>query len=156
MSVFSGITGQEKLGGVFGLSSYMLLSDRIKSYIPAEFPNKKTPFFFAHGTDDDIVPHEFGKLSAAMGKELGLEDVTFKSYKYDAFFLFLLCHRRGYSAFRFADDYLGTSRTLQTQQRLKTWKRSLTRRFLPRARATYDLGHPQDNGSRSHIVLFSA
>ncbi|BCS17727.1 palmitoyl-(protein) hydrolase [Aspergillus puulaauensis] len=82
MSVFSGITGQEKLGGVFGLSSYMLLSDRIKNYIPAEFPNKKTPFFFAHGTDDDIVPHEFGKLSAAMGKELGLEDVTFKSYKY--------------------------------------------------------------------------
>lgn len=88
MSVFSGITGQEKLGGVFGLSSYMLLSDRIKNYIPAEFPNKKTPFFFAHGTDDDIVPHEFGKLSAAMGKELGLEDVTFKSYKYDAFFFF--------------------------------------------------------------------
>lgn len=152
--MFSGITGQEKLGGVFGLSCYMLLSDRIKNYIPAEFPNKKTPFFLAHGLDDDIVPHEFGKLSAAMGKELGLEDVTFKSYKYDA--LSPLCHCRIYSAFHVADNYLGTSRTLQTQQRLKIWKRSLTRRFLPRARATYDSVRPLGNGSRSHLVLFSA
>lgn len=151
--MFSGITGQEKLGGVFGLSCYMLLSDRIKSYIPAEFPNKKTPFFFAHGTDDDVVPHEFGKLSAAMGKELGLEDVTFKSYKYDTL---VLCRRRGYSGLRFADDYLGISRTLRTQQRLKTWKRSLTRRFLLRVRATYDWGQLHHNGSRSRLVLFSA
>ncbi|KAL4977932.1 acyl-protein thioesterase 1 [Aspergillus desertorum] len=82
MSLFSGITGQEKLGGVFGLSCYMLLSDRIKNYIPEDFPNKKTPFFLAHGTEDDVVPHEFGKRSAEMAKELGLEDVTFNSYKY--------------------------------------------------------------------------
>ncbi|KAL4735772.1 acyl-protein thioesterase 1 [Aspergillus similis] len=82
MSLFSGITGQEKLGGVFGLSCYMLLSDRIKNYIPEDFPNKKTPFFLAHGTEDDVVPHEFGKRSAEMAKTLGLEDVTFNSYKY--------------------------------------------------------------------------
>ncbi|KAL2820062.1 acyl-protein thioesterase 1 [Aspergillus granulosus] len=80
MSVFSGITNQEKLGGVFGLSCYMLLSDRIKNYIPENWPNKKTPFFLAHGTVDDVVPHDFGKRSAELAKELGLEDVTFNSY----------------------------------------------------------------------------
>jgi predicted esterase len=88
MSLFSGITNPEKLGGVFGLSCYMLLSDRIKNYIPENWPNKKTPFFIAHGTEDDVVPHEFGKQSAELAKELGLEDVTFNSYPYaPAFFL---------------------------------------------------------------------
>ncbi|KAL2844993.1 acyl-protein thioesterase 1 [Aspergillus pseudoustus] len=80
MSLFSGITNQEKLGGVFGLSCYMLLSDRIKNYIPENWPNKKTPFFIAHGIDDEVVPHGFGKRSADLAKELGLEDVTFNSY----------------------------------------------------------------------------
>ncbi|RDW72577.1 palmitoyl-(protein) hydrolase [Aspergillus mulundensis] len=82
MSLFSGITSQEKLGGVFGLSCYMLLSDRIKNYIPENFPNKNTPFFLAHGTDDDVVPHDFGKRSAELVEQLGLEDVTFNSYRY--------------------------------------------------------------------------
>ncbi|KAL2846213.1 acyl-protein thioesterase 1 [Aspergillus pseudodeflectus] len=82
MSLFSGITNPEKLGGVFGLSCYMLLSDRIKNYVPENWPNKKTPFFIAHGTEDDVVPHEFGKRSAELAKELGLEDVTFNSYPY--------------------------------------------------------------------------
>ena len=80
MAVFSGITNKESLGGVFGLSCYLLLSDKIKNYIPEEFPNKKTPFFLAHGTDDSIVRHDFGAMSASKIKELGFEDVTFKSY----------------------------------------------------------------------------
>jgi len=80
MSVFSGITNKEKLGGVFGLSCYLLLSDRIKNFMPEDWPNKKTPFFLAHGLDDDIVPHSFGEMSAKAMKELGLEDVSFRSY----------------------------------------------------------------------------
>ncbi|KAF9884473.1 hypothetical protein FE257_001734 [Aspergillus nanangensis] len=80
MSLFSGITGKEKLGGVFGLSSYLLLSDRIKNFTPDDFPNKKTPFFLAHGLDDEVVPFTFGEISAKAVKDLGLEDVTFKSY----------------------------------------------------------------------------
>lgn len=80
MSVFSGLANKEKLGGVFGLSCYLLLSDRIRNYIPDDWPNKKTPFFLAHGTADSIVLHKFGSLSARTLKELGAENVEFKSY----------------------------------------------------------------------------
>lgn len=82
MSVFAGVTSKEKLGGVFGLSCYMLLSDRIKNYLPEGWPNKKTPFFLAHGLEDNVVPFASGKTSAAKLKELGLENVSFSQYEY--------------------------------------------------------------------------
>lgn len=80
MSVFSGLTSKEKLGGVFGLSCYLLLSDRIKNYLPEEWANKKTPFFLAHGEDDEVVPLAFGQKSADLVKEIGLENVSFNKY----------------------------------------------------------------------------
>ncbi|KAJ6113330.1 Phospholipase/carboxylesterase/thioesterase [Penicillium sp. IBT 18751x] len=80
MSVFSGLTSKEKLGGVFGLSCYMLLSDRIKNYTPENWPNKDTPFFLAHGDEDEVVPHAFGQQSAKMLKDLGVENVEFHTY----------------------------------------------------------------------------
>ena len=80
MSVFSGLTNKDKLGGVFGLSCYLLLSDRIRNYFPEDWPNKKTPFFLAHGLDDEIVPHSFGEMSSKALKELGVENVDFRSY----------------------------------------------------------------------------
>lgn len=92
MSVFSGITGKEKLGGVFGLSCYLLLSDRIKNYIPEGFPNKETPFFLAHGKDDGVVKFEFGEKSYDMVKELGVQDVAFHSYAYVPLFARCLQH----------------------------------------------------------------
>lgn len=82
MSVFSGLTNKEKLGGVFGLSCYLLLSDRIKNYIAEDWPNKNTPFFLAHGRDDEVVQFEYGERSAKMLKDLGLEDVSFNRYPY--------------------------------------------------------------------------
>lgn len=82
MSVFTGITAKEKLGGVFGLSCYLLLSDRIKSFIPEDWPNKKTPFFLAHGEDDEVVKYSYGEQSANMLEEIGLEDVSFNTYSY--------------------------------------------------------------------------
>lgn len=82
ISVFTGITGKEKLGGVFGLSCYLLLSDRIKSFTPEDWPNKKTPFFLAHGEDDEVVKYAYGEQSANMLEEIGLEDVSFNTYSY--------------------------------------------------------------------------
>lgn len=82
ISLFTGITNKEKLGGVFGLSSYLPLSDRIKNYMPEEWVNKKTPFFLAHGLEDNVVPFAFGKSSFAKLKELGLENVSFNQYEY--------------------------------------------------------------------------
>lgn len=82
MSVFTGLTGDKKLGGVFGLSCYLLLSDRIKSFIPEQWENKNTPFFLAHGEDDDIVKYQYGSQSAEKLKELGVTDVEFNTYRY--------------------------------------------------------------------------
>jgi lysophospholipase-1 len=82
MSVFTGLTSSEKLGGVFGLSCYLLLSDRIKNYLPEEWANKNTPFFLGHGKDDDVVRFAYGEKTAKLLKETGLEDVTFNSYEY--------------------------------------------------------------------------
>ncbi|KAL1998924.1 hypothetical protein VTN02DRAFT_5338 [Thermoascus thermophilus] len=79
MSIFTGLTGKEKLGGIFGLSCYLLLSDRIRDYIPEDWPNKDTPFFLAHGTEDDVVKYEHGKQTAQALKDMGL-DVSFHSY----------------------------------------------------------------------------
>ncbi|KAH8431555.1 palmitoyl-(protein) hydrolase [Aspergillus melleus] len=80
ISLFTGITNKEKLGGVFGLSCYLLLSDRIKNYTPEDWPNKKTPFFMGHGLDDEVVKYEFGKMSSKALTDMGLEDVSFNSY----------------------------------------------------------------------------
>lgn len=82
MSLFTGLTGKEKLGGVFGLSCYLLLSDRIKNFIPEGFPNKDTPFFLAHGQEDEVVPFDFGKQSSEKLKELDVAKVDFHSYPY--------------------------------------------------------------------------
>lgn len=81
MAVFTGTTSEEKLAGVFGLSCYLLLHDRIKNLIPEGFPNKKTPFFLAHGEDDPVVKYEFGQRSSQALKDLGLENVEFNSYE---------------------------------------------------------------------------
>ncbi|PWY83450.1 alpha/beta-hydrolase [Aspergillus heteromorphus CBS 117.55] len=80
MSLFAGVTHPEKLGGVFGLSCYLLLSDRIKNYLPEDWPNKKTPVFMGHGEDDDVVKYDFGTMSAKLLREMGLEDLKFNSY----------------------------------------------------------------------------
>ncbi|KAJ5732449.1 Phospholipase/carboxylesterase [Penicillium malachiteum] len=80
MSVFTGLTMKEKIGGVFGLSCYLLLHDRIKSFMPEDFPNKQTPFFLAHGLEDGVVKYELGEMSSKIVKDLGVESVSFNSY----------------------------------------------------------------------------
>jgi len=79
MSILSGITNPTKLGGIFGLSTYLLLEGKVKSMIPADSPNQKTPIFMGHGTADQVVKYQFGKMTADRLKEWGW-DVTFKSY----------------------------------------------------------------------------
>lgn len=79
MSLFSGLTSDVKIGGIFGLSCYLLLGDKIKELIPKEFPNKDTPIFMGHGDADSIVKFEYGVKSAEAIKELGV-DVDFRKY----------------------------------------------------------------------------
>ena len=81
MALFSGTTYKEQIGGIFGLSCYLLLQRRIKDLIPADSPNQKTPIFMGHGDADQVVAHKFGTMSADALKEMGY-NVSFKTYRY--------------------------------------------------------------------------
>ncbi|OKL62218.1 Acyl-protein thioesterase 1 [Talaromyces atroroseus] len=81
MSLFTGITSSHKLGGIFGLSCYLLLSTKIKEFSPeGELPNQNTPFFLAHGRDDPVVLYEFGDMTQKLLKDFGL-NVDFRGYR---------------------------------------------------------------------------
>ncbi len=81
MSIFAGVTCPDKLGGIVGLSSYLLMADKIKQFIPEGEPNKTTPIFMGHGDRDPLVKYEWGQLTAKFLKDSGY-DVDFKTYKY--------------------------------------------------------------------------
>lgn len=81
MSVFTGLTSEQKLGGVFGLSCYLLLADRIENFLPKDWVNKETPFFLAHGQDDDVVQLSYGQKSVNKLREMKLENLEFKEYR---------------------------------------------------------------------------
>lgn len=83
MSLFTGVTTSHKLAGVFGLSSYLLMSNKIKELAKeqAKEINKDTPFFMGHGDADEVVRYEWGQKSAEfLRKELG-HQVEFKTYR---------------------------------------------------------------------------
>lgn len=81
ISIFTGITTPIKLGGVFGLSCYLVLADKINEFVQAsEDANKKTPFFIGHGDADEVCRYEWGRKTAeTLQKDLGHE-VEFKTY----------------------------------------------------------------------------
>src|SRR5436305_11006622 len=45
MSIFSGLTCPTRLGGIFGLSCYLLLHGKVKDMVPENNLNKDTPIF---------------------------------------------------------------------------------------------------------------
>lgn len=71
MSIFSGITSPNKLGGIFGLSCYLLLHEKLKGFIPAGNPNKDTPIFMGHGDSDPLVLPAWGRKTAEILNEEG-------------------------------------------------------------------------------------
>ncbi|KAH8654434.1 putative acyl-protein thioesterase 1 [Tricladium varicosporioides] len=80
MSIFTGITSPQKLGGIFGLSCYLLLHNKIKDYLPKDNPNKDTPIFMGHGDSDPLVLPAWGKKTAEVLKSEGW-DVNLKFYR---------------------------------------------------------------------------
>ena len=83
MSIFTGVTTPHKLAGVFGLSCYLVLADKVKELAKeANEVNKDTPFFMGHGDRDEVVKHKWGQHTAEfLKKELG-HKVEFKTYRY--------------------------------------------------------------------------
>ncbi|KAL6862034.1 Phospholipase/carboxylesterase [Trichoderma novae-zelandiae] len=79
MSIFSGLTAPFKLGGIVGLSSWMLLSHKFKDFIPESNPNKDTPIFMGHGDADPLVLYEWGTATEKKIKELGF-NVKLETY----------------------------------------------------------------------------
>jgi len=79
MAIFSGITASKKLGGIFGLSCYLLLHERLKSFLPVDNPNKETRIFMGHGDSDPLVLPKWGKTSAEI-LEKGRWNVKLKFY----------------------------------------------------------------------------
>lgn len=80
MSIFAGITCPDKLAGIVGLSSYLLMEGKIKDYLPEENPNKETPIFMGHGDSDPLVKYEWGVTTAEVLKGRGWS-VDLKTYK---------------------------------------------------------------------------
>lgn len=84
MSIFTGLTIKEKLAGVFGLSCYLVMGNKIKDLIAeGGDKNKDTPFFMGHGDADEVVKYQWGFKTAEMLKEeLGIKNVDFRTYPY--------------------------------------------------------------------------
>ncbi|OAK98132.1 Phospholipase/carboxylesterase [Phaeosphaeriaceae sp. SRC1lsM3a] len=80
MSLLSGVTYKNQLGGIFGLSCYLLLQQKIKDMIPDDSPNQNTPIFMGHGDADQVVAHKWGKMSADELIKHGYK-VDFRTYK---------------------------------------------------------------------------
>ncbi len=82
MAIFSGITSKEKLGGIFGLSSYLLMHKKVESLLPTEEGegNKETRIFMGHGDSDPLVRPEWGQATAKMLREMGF-GVELKMYR---------------------------------------------------------------------------
>jgi predicted esterase len=80
MSLIAGLTCPQTLGGVFGLSSYLLLRNKFKSMATVSGDaNSKTPVFMGHGNADQVVQYQYGKMTAEQLKEWGF-DVDFRTY----------------------------------------------------------------------------
>jgi predicted esterase len=86
MSLYAGLTYPKKLGGIFGLSSYLLLQGKLKDKIAESGgANSDTKVFMGHGDADQVVRYDWGKLTAEKLKEWG-HDVDFKTYQYAPLF----------------------------------------------------------------------
>ena len=81
MSVFSGVTCPTRLGGIFGLSCYLLLHNKVMDLVPSDNPNRDTPIFLGHGARDPLIQLKWAQTSANMLKEFGWK-VDLKVYPY--------------------------------------------------------------------------
>jgi len=80
MSIFSGLTCPTKLGGIFGLSCYLVMHNKFKEFIPKDNPNKDTPILMGHGDSDPLVKPDWGTKTAEFLRKDGF-GVELKFYK---------------------------------------------------------------------------
>jgi len=71
MALYTGLTIDQPLAGIMGLSCYLPLHTQIEKTL--NLATKNTPVFMAHGKQDPVVLHEYGKASANFIKNLGYQ-----------------------------------------------------------------------------------
>lgn len=81
MSILSGLTAPFKMGGIVGLSSWLLLHQTFKQHVPEGNVNQATPVFMGHGDKDPLVLYDLAKDSEKALKDMGYS-VMFKTYRY--------------------------------------------------------------------------
>ena len=80
ISIFTGVTSQDRLAGFFGLSSYLLMAKKLEDLMPSSRPNQAAPVFMGHGDSDPLVKYTWGEATAKRLQELGWK-VDFRTYK---------------------------------------------------------------------------
>jgi lysophospholipase-1 len=80
VALLSGLTAPSKIGGIVGLSSWLLLLQTFREHIPAGNPNENTPILMGHGDEDPVVLYNLGDMSQKMLNTLGYS-VTMKTYE---------------------------------------------------------------------------
>ncbi|GAA6049209.1 hypothetical protein JCM3770_003311 [Rhodotorula araucariae] len=87
ISYLTGLTSERKLAGVAALSGFLGMSGKIKSvrgarYIPMLTDHAvKLPIFHGHGDADEVVQYKWGKQTVDTLKELGVQNVDFRTYR---------------------------------------------------------------------------
>lgn len=82
MSIFTGLTTEYRLAGIFALSAYLVLGHKIKGLVEESGNvNKDSKWFMGHGDKDPLVKYEWGVKTAEVLKEtLGVKDLEFQTY----------------------------------------------------------------------------
>jgi phospholipase/carboxylesterase len=62
VALHTGLRHKERLGGILALSTYLPLPETLQS--EAGESARHTPIFMAHGRNDTVIPHGFGRASA--------------------------------------------------------------------------------------------
>lgn len=73
MSILSGLTAPVKIGGIIGMSSWLLLNQKFKDLVPEGNINKDTKVLMAHGSADPLVRYPLAVASQKKLTELGYE-----------------------------------------------------------------------------------
>lgn len=66
-AIHTGLRYQQKLGGILGLSTYLPLRHNLAAEMSSS--QKQTPVMMMHGVLDQVVKHQFGRLSYDFMKE---------------------------------------------------------------------------------------
>lgn len=79
MALYTGLTSGLRLGGIVGLSCWLVLSNKFTEEAEGRQVNKATKVFMGHGGSDGLVRTELGVMSAEGLRGLGY-DVTLQIY----------------------------------------------------------------------------